>query len=204
METKYQTSFIPKKPLTATSTTQTSSISLFLLVSIILFFVSLGMAGYVYMQKATLIKAITESKKTITDNSKGLSLDENTINSFVELDSRIKASKILLDAHVAISPIFDFLKENTLKTVRFKNFSFNSAGKDSGGDQKISVQMSGVARNWETVALQADEFGKPEVKNIITEPKISNLSLNIDGSVSFVFSAYVTPKFLNYKPKTIN
>ena len=58
--------------------------------------------------------------------------------------------------------------------------------------------MSGVAKDWETVASQADEFGKTDYNKIITEPKISNLGLNADGSVSFTFTAYVTTDYLMY------
>lgn len=198
MEPKYQTSFIPKKPITTGSQDQSGGLSLLLLVSIIIFFISLGLAGYIFLEKNLLIKNIEENIATIEQNKGGLTSDSVTIESLVELNSRINVSKDLLEKHVAVSPIFNFLQQATLRSVRFKNFSFSSLGKDTSGSNKISVQMSGVATSWETVALQADEFGKPEWKRIINEPKISNLSLNADGSVSFLFSAFVMPEFLVY------
>jgi len=198
METKYQTSFIPKKPVTMSGQVRSGSMSLFLLISIIIFLVSLGLAGYVFLEKSILIQKINADKSTIEANKNGLTSDSVTIESLVELNSRINISKDLLNRHISVSPIFNFLQQATLKSVRFNNFNFSSTGKDASGANRISVQMSGIAKGWETVASQADEFGKSDWRKIISEPKISNLNLNTDGSVSFLFSAYVSPDFLFY------
>lgn len=193
METKYQTSFIPKKPVAVTGQSQSSGMSFFLIVSIVLFLISLGLASYVFLERNLLVKKITADQVTIEANKNGLTSDSNTIENLVSLNSRINVANILLSKHVAVSPIFNFLQQATLRSVRFKNFSFSSI---EGG--KIAVQMAGQARDWETVASQADEFGKVDYRKIITEPKISNLSLNADGSISFSFSAYITPEFIVY------
>jgi hypothetical protein len=201
METKYQTSFIPKKPIAPASPARSSrggGIGLFTLISVIIFLISLGLGGYVYLEKNYLINKITADQATIEDQKGGLVDDATTIESLIELNSRIKVAQELLDKHISVSPIFNFLQQTTLKSVRFKNFTFTSAGKDATGASRVSVLMSGVARDWETVASQADEFGKVEYRKVITEPKISNLTLNADGSITFSFSAYVTPSFLVY------
>jgi len=198
METKFQTSFIPKKPVTMAGPSRSGGMSLFLIVSIIVFLVSLGLAGYVFLEKNLLIQKITANQSTIETNKSGLTSDSITIESLVELNSRINVAKDLLSRHIAVSPIFNFIQQTTLKSVRFRNFTFTSAGKDASGANRVLVQMLGLARDWETVASQADEFGKPDWKKIISEPKVSNLSLNADGSVSFMFSAYVSPDFLVY------
>jgi hypothetical protein len=201
METKYQTSFIPKKPIAPTGPVRSSrggGIGLFTLISVIIFLISLGLGGYVYLEKNYLINKISVDQTTIEDQKGGLVDDATTIESLIELNSRIKVAKELLDKHISVSPIFNFLQQTTLKSVRFKNFTFTSAGKDVTGASRVSVLMSGIARDWETVASQADEFGKVEYRKVITEPKISNLTLNADGSITFSFSAYVTPSFLVY------
>lgn len=198
METKFQTSFIPKKPVAMSGQSQSGGMSLLLLVSMIVFLVSLGLAGYIYLEKNLLIKNISTDVSNIEQNKSGLTSDAVTIESLVQLNSRINVSKDLLSRHVAVSPIFNFLQQTTLKNVRFKNFTFSAADKDASGVNKVSVQMSGNAADWETVASQADEFGKSGWRNIISEPKISNLTLNADGSISFLFVAYVSPSFLVY------
>jgi len=201
MEAKYQTSFIPKKPVT-TGQRSSGGMSLLLLISILIFLVSLGSVAYVILFKQAYIKSIEEAQKTIETNKSGLVSDSLTIESLVELDSRINVANKLLSNHIAVSPIFNFLQQATLKSVRFKNFSFTSVNKDS--TKKVSIQMSGQAKDWETVASQADEFGKTEWKKIIDEPKISNLSLNSDGSISFIFSAYINPDYLIYSNNVTN
>lgn len=199
METKFQTSFIPKKPVVMAEQSSSRGMGLFLLLSIVIFLVSLGLAGYVFLEKNLLIQNITKNKDIIEQNKSGLVENSVTVESLVNLNSRINVANILLSKHTAISPIFDFLQQTTLKSVRFKNFTFSAMGKSEAGTSRVSVQMSGQARDWETVASQADEFGKPEYKKIITEPKISNLSLGADGSITFLFTAYMSPDFLVYR-----
>jgi len=197
MDTKFQTSFIPKKPIVQEEKIH-SKVSLFLLISLIVFLVALGLAGYVYLEKNLLIKNIASEQSTIETNKNGLTADSVTVESIVALNSRIEVAKSLLANHVDVSPVFSFLNQRTLTNVRFRNFSFSNAGKDSSGQTKVVVQMSGQARDFATVASQADEFGKPEYTNIVKEPKVSDFSLAQDGSVTFSFSAVILPDFVSY------
>ncbi len=201
MEPKYQTSFIPKKPISPVAQQKRVSvgINLFLLISIVMFLVSLGLAGYVFLEKNILIQKINQDQSTISTDKNSFTADSNTIESLVELDSRINVSNTLLAQHIAVSPIFGaFIQPATLQSVRFNDFTFNYAGKDATGASKISITMDGTARDWQTIASQADEFGLPDWKNIISEPTISNLTQNADNTVSFQFTAYVNPAFLVY------
>ena len=175
-----------------------SSIGIFLLVSIIVFFVSLGLAAYVFLEKKLLIQDITTEQNTIASNQTGIVSDTDTVQNIIDLNSRIIVGNQLLANHVAISPVFAFLQEVTLQDVRFNNFVFSSAGKDANGNATVQVQLAGVARDWESVASQEDEFDLPDWKNIISQPKLSGFSLNADGSISFSFSAIINPKFLSY------
>ena len=198
MDTKFQTSFIPKKPMMQQDARVGSSVSIFLVISIIIFLISLALGGWVFWQKKLLVENIKTEQQIINENKEGLLRDSVTVESIVELNSRIEVSKGLLDKHVTIYPIFDFLKSVTLRNVRFTNFSFSGSSKDSSGQSRIGVSMSGQAKNWKTIASQADEFGRAVWKDIIKEPKISGLGLNQDGSVSFVFSAFIAPDFISY------
>ena len=195
MDQKFQTSFIPKNPIVSGRSTK-AGISLFLLVSLIIFFITVGIAIFIFLEKKVLIQNITSEEAVINTNKS--SFDTNTIDNIVELNSRIIVANQLLASHISISPIFNFLQQVTLKNVRFTNFSFSVGGTDASGKPAVSVQMSGLARDWETVASQEDEFDLPDWKNIVSQPQISNLSLNADGSVSFLFTASINPQFLTY------
>jgi len=197
MEAKFQTSFIPKKPITQEEKIH-SKLSIFLLVSFIIFFVSIGLAGWVYLEKNILIQQIKDEQQTIKTNKNGLTQDSVTVESIVALDSRIMLANQLLANHVAISPIFSFLGKRTLANIRFKSFSVKSVGQSSTGVTSVNIEMSGQAKDFNSVASQADEFGKPEWTDIIKQPKISGLNLNPDGSVAFVFSASIVPSFISY------
>jgi hypothetical protein len=200
METKFQTSFIPKKPVVE-ERRNNSSISLFLLLSIIVFLVSLGLGGWVFIQKDLLIKNIAAAEDVIKSNKEAFELD--TIESMIRLDSRIKIAKGLLANHVSISPIFSFLEDKTLKSVRFKTFAFSSAGKDESGAASIKLTMTGQARDFKTIALQAEEFGNINYRNIIKSPVFTDLNLTSDGSVSFSASMLVVPSFLSYSKSIV-
>ncbi len=204
MDTKFQTSFIPKKPMMQQETRIGSSVSIFLVISIIVFLISLALGGWVFWQKDILVKKIMAEQQVISENKDGLLRDSITVESIVELNSRIEVAKRLLNNHVTIYPIFDFLKQVTLRNVRFNNFTFSGSSKDSLGQNRIAVSMSGRAINWKTIASQADEFGRADWKSIIKEPKISGLGLNQDGSVSFVFSAFISPDYISYANKLIS
>jgi hypothetical protein len=197
MEAKFQTSFIPKKPIIQEERIH-SRLSIFLLISLIIFFVSLGLAGWVFLKNKLLIQQIVDQQKTVQTNKNGLTKDSVTVESIVALDSRIMLANQLLANHVAISPIFSFLGQRTLTNVRFKSFSVTSVGQDSTGVTSVKIEMSGQAKDFNSVASQADEFGKSDYTNIIKEPKISGLSLNPDGSVAFIFSASIVTNFISY------
>ncbi len=194
MDPKFQTSFIPKKQIA--ENTYHRSISLFSLLSIIVFMITLGISGWVYLEKQALIKNITAEQDIIKQNKN--SFDPDTIESIVSLNSRINTAQTLLQKHIAVTPIFSFLQDRTLKNVRFKSFTFTNDTQNMTGVNGISIALGGQAASWETLASQADEFGKPEWKKIIHEPKVSSFSLNGDGSVSFSFSAFVEPQFISY------
>jgi hypothetical protein len=199
METKFQTSFIPKKTVVE-GITRKPSVGLFLLIAIILFIVSLSVAGWVYLEKKVLITKINNEKTAIETNKNNF--ETATIESIIRLDSRIKVANDLVKNHLSVSPIFNFIESRTLKNVRFKSFTFSSKGTDSSGNPVLKIDLSGQAKDFKTLALQADEFGKTEYRGVIEGPMFSSLNLAVDGSVNFNFSASVVPDFAKYENST--
>lgn len=190
METKMQTSFIPKKPVTETESSD-SGISLFLLLAIIVFIVSIAAAGGVWIWKNSLVSKIEEDKiALVAEKSK---YEEKTINDLIRLDDRINVANILLKKHIAVSPVFSLLEENILKNVRLKNLKFTY-----GTDDKVKIELAGTAQSYEVLSKQGDYFGASELREIISQPVITDFSPNIDGTVSFNFNALVYPSFISY------
>lgn len=188
MDPRFQTSFIPKKPIVSQPDRAPSAVNLFSLLATILFIVSLALSGGVFFYKQFIVKQITESKITL-ERAKD-AFEPETINQIIRLDTRLDLGKKLLSSHQSVTPFFDFLSSVTLKTVRFKEFNFAYLAKD-----KIQVVMKGQARNYAAVALQSDLFNaQKSLKNVI----ISDMALEAAGTVSFSVSATVDSRLVSY------
>jgi uncharacterized membrane protein YqiK len=186
-----QTSFIPKKPIVPEGEESGGGVSLFLLIGIIIFIVSLALAGGVWFYKGNLIQQIADNKEALV--AARASFEEGTIDRLVELDERIKQSEILLKKHVAISPIFTLLEKNVLQNVRLKTMKFTYAP-----DNKIRIDLSGTARNYGVLSKQLEAFGSDNLRQFINQPVISDFSPTQDGSISFNFTALVDPSLVTY------
>lgn len=189
MDGKFQTSFIPKKPVVSTIRTKGDGVSLFMLVSIFVFVVSLVCAGLVFAGQKYLLDQLEKDK----DNFKKAQeiFDPLTVDTLVKTDGRIESVKKILNKHIAILPIFDYLESKTLKNISFKNvkivFSENGVAE---------LDMKGEAKNFSAVALQSDVFAESkELKN----PLISDIDLSLAGVVTFNFKTEVDPNYVLYK-----
>jgi hypothetical protein len=193
MEVKMQTSFIPKKPIIE-SRNEGSGISLFLLLSIIVFIVAITLGGGIWVWQNSLNAEIIKDKIALQDAKK--SYEENTINPLIRLNDRIEESKKLLDSHIAVSPVFAMLEKYTYKNIRYKTMKFSYAGKD-----KIRIDLTGVASTYDALSAQSDIFGGDSLKDVISEPVVSDFNPNFDGSISFNFTAVIDSSLISYESK---
>ena len=196
MEPNFQTSFIPKKPMTRERVTKTRSVSIFSLISFFILLTVVLATGGMYFYKGV-------QKKNIEDMANDLGLAKkrfkpSKITELQILDRRLIASTEVLANHVSITPIFEALQAITMKTVRYTKFRYELDNND-GKNPKVKIMMSGQAIGYASIALQSDLFGeKEEGKNFI-EPVFSNLSLDDKGNVLFDLAFSVDPSFVNYK-----
>lgn len=190
METKFQTSFIPKQPVTSEAPHHTSAASLFFLFAFIIFMASLASAGGVFIYSEIIKKNIAEGKSQLTLNKNAF--DPNTISQITRLNDRINAADALLKKHKSVSTLFLVLSNATLKNVRFSDFNY------TGAEDKIVLSMRGQATSYETVALQAKEFTNPNLKNVFRSPLFGDLTLDTQGNVAFSFATNVDPLLVDY------
>ena len=151
---------------------------------------SLAAAGAVFIYGQVINKNIADGRATLQKNKNAF--DPNTISELTRLNDRINATYALLKSHKSVSTFFYVLGNTTLKTVRFTDFTYDSAG------EKITISMNGQALNYETVALQSKAFTAPELKNVFKSPIFGDLTLDSLGNVSFGFSASLDPFLVNY------
>jgi hypothetical protein len=191
MEQNFQTSFIPKKPLLKESAVYARPVNIFLIISLFIFVTILIVTGGLYFYKGIVVKKIADLENTL--NLAKNRFEPSKVVELQVLDKRLKASSEILSKHITMTPIFGALEQITMKSVRFTKFSY-----DLGADDKaaISIQMSGIAIGYRSIALQSDLFA--ENKNLI-DPIFSNLVLDNSGNVTFDLEFSVDPSFVNYK-----
>src|ERR1035437_2075754 len=204
METKFQTSFIPKKPLAVSNTGQARhSISILLTISIIVFIISLGAAGFAYAWENVLNSEQNQYKDTLAKDQDQFNTD--LINTLTKANIKIDIAKSLIAKHLAVSEIFGIIGQLTIGSVQWKSFTFSApatSGASAGGTSNdITVSMQGETDSYYSVAYQSDVFGQSSklgANQVIKNPVLSNLSVGSNGKVVFSFTASVDLSKLSY------
>ncbi|MDQ3014329.1 MAG: hypothetical protein M3Q73_00500 [bacterium] len=195
MEGKFQTSFIPKKnvapqlPLGKPVRTTNFFSLIVTVVFVTVILISIGVFGYnMYLDRTH--KAVQEDLNAQLDALKAQNSD---IIKLTRMDLRLKSTKALLDQHVALTELFQFLGDHTLSTVRYTGVRYNVI------DGKINVILSGEAKSFASLALQSDELLKEENKKYVKGFTFSNYNLDPGGNVVFLLTATLDQDSLLYK-----
>lgn len=190
MEGKLQTSFIPKQPLVETGARKIQATkSIFSVIGWFIFLVAiLGSVG-VFVYEKYLTNSINAKNAELSEKVK--SFDIGSVDHFVKLDSRFQAAAAILDNHLAVSTLLKLIADDTVISVQFSDFKYSY---DDGG--KLTLNLSGKAPNFASVALQSDAFSS---QSYLKNQVFSNLGLDQDGWVLFKFAASVDQSALKYK-----
>jgi hypothetical protein len=204
MEAQPKTSFIPKKPIENFGTpfpvqaNRAKGRTLFYIISILIFLLTLALLAGVILYKFSLQKRIDSQNEKISN----VKIDEALVRQTERLNFRIINATSLLNNHLSPSAMFTLLEEYTLQSVSFSGFTFTDQK-----DGSIKISGSGIAgrpnltasKNFESIILQSDSFSKSKVmKNIL----FSNLQPNSsDNTISFSFSATLDPSEVLYRNK---
>ena len=189
MEPKFQTSFIPKKPVTvAPQRKKESSSGLFSLIALILFLAALTASVGVFLYQQYLVQSI--AKKEASLERARSAFEPALIKEMSRLDARMISAQEILNKHTALSAFFELLEDTTLKTVQFDSFSYSI-----DAEKKMLISMKGKALSFAAVALQSDSFGN---STLIQEPIFSGLNLDTGGNVVFDFTATLDPSIVSY------
>ena len=208
METKFQTSFIPKKPLPSAAggvatlgvlpPRKHHSMSLFLDIAILLFIVSFAAAGGTYLWKSILISSQESYKQQLAERQR--QFNPELIEELQRVNVKIDAAGQVLSRHIVLSNVFDIISRLTIENVRFVNLDLSIPTVTQGSG--IKVALSGYGTNLSTVAFQSDVLGQLQqygLSKIVKDPVLSDPSLEANGLVSFRFSALIDPATLSYQ-----
>ncbi len=180
-------SFIPKKT-DIPAKGKNESIDLLLLIAMVVFLVSLFSSVGAFLYKNFINNTIKQDSISL-EREKG-NFDVTSIEEFIRLDRRLKLSEDLLNNHLDLTALFEMLEVNTLENTQFQDLSFSVSGAD------IKINMSGVAKNYSTIALQSDIFGENQY---VQNPIFSDLNVDSKGNIVFKFSAMIDRDLVLYR-----
>ena len=192
MDTNFQTSFIPKKPLAEErAPAAPHHTSIFAFIATLIFLGSLAGAGAAYFYKQSLTKTIATQQTELTEAQNAF--EPSLITQLKVLDRRITDANDIINNHIVITPIFDALQTTTIKSIQFTHFTYTTPV--NPGDP-ITVLMTGKARDYSSIALESDQLAtNKDIHNSV----FSNLTLDdTTGIVSFSLSFTVDPDLVMY------
>jgi len=216
METKFQTSFIPKKPLSTVGVQgvntgvpmhlRPSKTGSWLFNSaVFLFIVSLGIAAVLYSWKIVLLNNQNSYKQQLADLQK--QFNTTLIQQLEVANMKIDDAKKILSTHIALSNIFDVIAKTTAANTRLLSMDVTtplSTGTGSSASQNssdINLTFSGSGTNLSAVAFQEQvlsELDKYGQNGIVKNPIISSPTVETDGSVSFSLVETIDPSNVIY------
>lgn len=174
-----------------TNVVRKEPINFFLVISIFLLIISVLGSAFLFGYKMYLEKQnenLSGSLTIIRDSFEKGTIDE--LNLFYK---KTTSAKEILAKHIALSPIFKLLGDITIPQVQYTSFSekFNDKG-------ALTVDLSGIAFDYRSIALQADVFNTAKgssFKNVL----FSNLIRNKDNNVSFNLKFDIDPAVFSYE-----
>ena len=152
------------------------------MLALVLCAASLSVAGGIFLY-GQYLATLGASKLEQLDRAKA-ALDPSLIEQLSRLEDRMRSADTLLGRHLAPGIFFDMLGQTTLATV-----SFTALDMDASDARHVALKMTGVAQGVNSIALQAEVFGK---NGVIASPIFSGISRQQDG-VHFSVAASVNP-----------
>lgn len=179
------TSFVPKQG--APSRRPSASNNVFLLISVVIFGLTLLSAGAVFLYSNYLKSSEEARGNQLIAEQKKVSVNE--VEQFLRLKNRLVVSQTLMQQHVLLSQFLNELEKITLSNVRFSSLSLQVAP-----DRSATLTMVGQARTFNALAAQSKTFAsEPYIKSAI----FSNISPNpTDKTVAFSITAMLDPRII--------
>jgi len=204
MDTKFQTSFIPKKPILMDQKTphHSGGTSVLMFISVIIFIISIAGAGFSVLWKDILLKQQQEYIKNLKEAENRFDLD--TIKKLKVASIKIDTATALLKNHLAVSELFEIISSLTTDGIRFTSFEFSPAvASTEGSSGGVNITMKGVGNSFGAIAWQSDVFGKSSkfgTNKVVKNPILTDLQLDpTNGTVGFSFTASIDRSDINYE-----
>lgn len=183
MDTKFQTSFIPKRPIVAgnTSVRPKHPLNLLSIIATFIFILTIVALGGEFAYKRYMNEKLAAMDTQLNDAQ--ASIKDDLTNKFIRLDARLRSAQALLQGHIATSLLFATLQNQTVRNIQFSDMTYQT---DQTGT--VTVSMKGLASSYNSIALQAGLFNQNKyIKNAV----FSDMTLDEKGQVMFSFRATI-------------
>ncbi len=209
MEPFTPTSFIPKRPIESTvdyTPHRSGTVGLLSLLTFVIV-VGTGVAfGGVYLYQKQLVSQKAKLEQSIREAQDGIGTE--FVSDMKRLDARIDGVKDLIKSHVVVTPIFEALEASTLRSVQYKDFGYTIKTDAITKVPVVSVDLTGSAKNYATIALQSDAFStntlikNPVFSNLTVDDKTRTVNFKLNFSVNIADLSYQTFIDSNLKKQT--
>lgn len=199
MEPSIPTSFIPKRPIDPgidIAPTRSKSLGLLSLITFVVV-IGTGLAfGGVYLYEKQLISQKAKLTQSIGEARDGIGTE--FVSDMKRLDARISGVKELINNHVVVTPIFEALQATTLRSIQYKDFSYLVKFDQLTKTNSLTVDLTGSAKNYASIALQSDAFStnklikNPVFSNLTVDDKTRNVNFKLSFSVDMADLSYQT------------
>ncbi len=152
MDSKFQSSFIPRTSVVGQTFHKESSGPLGKLASLIFVLALLGLGGLFAYNKITERSIDGLRVELATAEA---AIDKETINKLTDFNKRIKAIEVVLNRHVAVSEYLKLLGNNTITSMSYSSLKYTAM--DS--EKAIVAALMGVAPSYGAIA-QAEKILK--------------------------------------------
>jgi hypothetical protein len=205
METKFQTSFIPKKPLVSNESVHVrGSTSIFMIIGVIAFVASIVVAGFTFFAKGYLTKSQDQLRVDLAANEQRFNVP--LIEELKKANTKIDIANQLLKNHVAVSEALNIVSGLTAEKVQFSSFQFTSSAPtpvpgSSMPQSTYRIQMRGTADSFNSIAFQSDVFNRSSkygTNKVLKNPVLSDLSVDSSGYVNFNFTSELALPDISY------
>lgn len=157
--------------------------------SIIIFFVIGGVFAGLSYYKSLLDDDIANKITAIKDAQAKIN-QSPAIKQAKEFNQRAALTKQLLDSHIVITPVFDFLNQNAVSSIKYDSFTFKQE------DKAEYVEIKGEAPSYASLVNQLDVV-KSKNKELASY-SVKDVLLTEFGSVKFTLKVTFIPGYLSY------
>lgn len=183
-------SFIPKKTIGQPERRRAGSLGSFILLSVFLSLISGASWGALLMYKQALGDNIEQLGSSLKRQRE--SFETETLSEVVTFSKKIELVRNLAGKHVAVSGVFDFLQDFTVREITYGDMSLTLS--PDGGP---ALSLTGAASGYPALAVQSGVFEK---NSFVKSSSFSNLAADPRGGIKFNLKLNLKPEVIKYNP----